>query len=148
MVTEEIPDNCEQDPKPRHQQEDLQHREERISEAVIRDQHPASLLRSQGVRIGRSIVPRDDGFEAVSEIEDDDWEDAVEPVLRDEIASGSQEADQAACDEQSTERRRADDRDAPSAATDPGAESSHGVLGSLGGDHVAEEREAQEGVVG
>jgi hypothetical protein len=28
------------------------------------------------------------GFEAVGEVEDDDWEDAVEPVLRREIASG------------------------------------------------------------
>ena len=28
------------------------------------------------------------GFEAVGEVEDDDWEDAVEPVLRQEIAAG------------------------------------------------------------
>ena len=28
------------------------------------------------------------GFEAVGEVEDDDWEEAVEPVLRDEIAAG------------------------------------------------------------
>ena len=28
------------------------------------------------------------GFEAVGEVEDDDWEKAVEPVLRDEIARG------------------------------------------------------------
>jgi hypothetical protein len=28
------------------------------------------------------------GFEAVGEVEDDDWEDAVEPVLREEIAGG------------------------------------------------------------
>jgi hypothetical protein len=28
------------------------------------------------------------GFEAVGEVEDDDWEDAVEPVLRTEIAAG------------------------------------------------------------
>jgi SpoIIAA-like len=28
------------------------------------------------------------GFEAVGEVEDDDWEDAVEPVLRQEIAQG------------------------------------------------------------
>jgi hypothetical protein len=28
------------------------------------------------------------GFEAVGEVEDDDWEHAVEPVLRDEIAQG------------------------------------------------------------
>jgi SpoIIAA-like len=28
------------------------------------------------------------GYEAVGEVEDDDWEDAVEPVLRDEIAAG------------------------------------------------------------
>jgi SpoIIAA-like len=28
------------------------------------------------------------GFEAVGEVEDDDWEEAVEPVLRQEIASG------------------------------------------------------------
>jgi glucose-6-phosphate-specific signal transduction histidine kinase len=28
------------------------------------------------------------GFKAVGEVEDDDWEKAVEPVLRDEIASG------------------------------------------------------------
>jgi hypothetical protein len=29
------------------------------------------------------------GFEAVGEVEDDDWEDAVEPVLRQEIATGA-----------------------------------------------------------
>ena len=29
------------------------------------------------------------GFEAVGEVEDDDWEDAVEPVLRREIATGA-----------------------------------------------------------
>jgi hypothetical protein len=28
------------------------------------------------------------GFEAIGEVEDDDWEHAVEPVLRDEIAEG------------------------------------------------------------
>ena len=28
------------------------------------------------------------GFEAVGEVEDDDWEDAVEPVLRREMAEG------------------------------------------------------------
>ena len=28
------------------------------------------------------------GFEAVGEVEDDDWEEAVEPVLRREIAEG------------------------------------------------------------
>ena len=28
------------------------------------------------------------GFEAVGEVDDDDWEDAVEPVLRAEIAAG------------------------------------------------------------
>src|SRR4051794_2421999 len=28
------------------------------------------------------------GFEAVGEVEDDDWEDAVEPLLRTEIAEG------------------------------------------------------------
>jgi hypothetical protein len=28
------------------------------------------------------------GFEAVGEVEDDDWEDTVEPVLRTEIANG------------------------------------------------------------
>jgi len=28
------------------------------------------------------------GFEAVGEVEDDDWEDAVEPVLRQEFADG------------------------------------------------------------
>ena len=28
------------------------------------------------------------GFEVVGEVEDDDWEDAVEPVLRAEIAAG------------------------------------------------------------
>ena len=30
------------------------------------------------------------GFEAVGEVEDDDWEQAVEPVLRREIADGRQ----------------------------------------------------------
>jgi SpoIIAA-like len=29
------------------------------------------------------------GFEAVGEVEDDDWEEAVEPVLRREIATGA-----------------------------------------------------------
>src|SRR2546423_15230809 len=28
------------------------------------------------------------GFEAVGEVEDDDWEDTVEPLLREEIAEG------------------------------------------------------------
>lgn len=28
------------------------------------------------------------GFEAIGEVEDDDWEDTVEPVLRQEIAEG------------------------------------------------------------
>lgn len=28
------------------------------------------------------------GFEAIGEVEDDDWEEAVEPVLRQEIAAG------------------------------------------------------------
>jgi hypothetical protein len=28
------------------------------------------------------------GFEAVGEVEDDDWEEAIEPVLRQEIADG------------------------------------------------------------
>lgn len=28
------------------------------------------------------------GFEAVGEVEDDDWEETVEPVLREEIAAG------------------------------------------------------------
>jgi hypothetical protein len=28
------------------------------------------------------------GFEAIGEVEDDDWENTVEPVLRDEIADG------------------------------------------------------------
>jgi hypothetical protein len=28
------------------------------------------------------------GFEAVGKVEDDDWEDAVEPVLRSEISEG------------------------------------------------------------
>jgi hypothetical protein len=28
------------------------------------------------------------GFEAIGEVEDDDWEEAVEPVLRGEIADG------------------------------------------------------------
>jgi SpoIIAA-like len=28
------------------------------------------------------------GFEAVGEVEDDDWEETVEPLLRDEIAQG------------------------------------------------------------
>ena len=29
------------------------------------------------------------GFEAVGEVEDDDWEETVEPVLREEIAEGA-----------------------------------------------------------
>ena len=32
------------------------------------------------------------GFEAVGEVEDDDWEETVEPVLRREIATGAQAA--------------------------------------------------------
>jgi len=28
------------------------------------------------------------GFEAVGEVDDDDWEDTIEPVLRNEIAQG------------------------------------------------------------
>jgi SpoIIAA-like len=28
------------------------------------------------------------GFEAIGEVEDDDWEEAVEPLLREEIAAG------------------------------------------------------------
>lgn len=28
------------------------------------------------------------GFEAIGEVEDDDWEDVVEPILRDELAAG------------------------------------------------------------
>ena len=28
------------------------------------------------------------GFEAIGEVEDDDWEEAVEPLLRREIAAG------------------------------------------------------------
>ena len=36
-----------------------------------------------------SDMPTDTiGFEAVGEVEDDDWEEAVEPVLRREIADG------------------------------------------------------------
>lgn len=30
------------------------------------------------------------GFEAIGEVEDDDWEEAVEPVLRQEMAEGRQ----------------------------------------------------------
>ena len=38
-------------------------------------------------RIGE-MPPGTIGFEAVGEVEDDDWADHVEPVLRDEIATG------------------------------------------------------------
>ena len=34
------------------------------------------------------MPPGTRGFEAVGELDDDDWEDAVEPVLRADIASG------------------------------------------------------------
>jgi hypothetical protein len=34
------------------------------------------------------MPPATIGFEAVGEVEDDDWEEAVEPVLRREIADG------------------------------------------------------------
>jgi hypothetical protein len=34
------------------------------------------------------LPPGTIGFEAIGEVEDDDWEDAVEPVLRQEIAAG------------------------------------------------------------
>ena len=40
------------------------------------------LRRMQDVPVGTI------GFEAVGEVEDDDWEEAVEPVLRQEIADG------------------------------------------------------------
>ena len=32
------------------------------------------------------------GFEAIGEVEDDDWEEAVEPLLREEIAAGRRSA--------------------------------------------------------
>jgi hypothetical protein len=34
------------------------------------------------------MPPGTRGFEAIGELEDDDWEDVVEPVLRQDIASG------------------------------------------------------------
>lgn len=34
------------------------------------------------------VPPGTIGFEAVGEVDDDDWEDVVEPVLRQEIAAG------------------------------------------------------------
>jgi hypothetical protein len=36
----------------------------------------------------RGMPPGTFGFEAIGEVEDDDWERAVEPVLRHEIADG------------------------------------------------------------
>jgi len=36
----------------------------------------------------RDMPPGTVGFEAVGEVEDDDWEDVVEPVLREQIAAG------------------------------------------------------------
>jgi Short C-terminal domain len=36
------------------------------------------------------------GFEAVGEVGDDDWEEAVEPVLRDEIAKAKELLDSGA----------------------------------------------------
>jgi SpoIIAA-like len=42
-----------------------------------------SMLRRMADMPGGTI-----GFEAVGEVEDDDWEEAVEPVLRREIAEG------------------------------------------------------------
>jgi hypothetical protein len=37
----------------------------------------------------KEMPPGTLGFEAVGEVDDDDWEDAVEPVLRREIAEGN-----------------------------------------------------------
>ena len=36
----------------------------------------------------RDMPPGTIGFEAIGKVEDDDWEDAVEPLLRREIADG------------------------------------------------------------
>lgn len=36
----------------------------------------------------RDMPPGTVGFEAVGEVEDDDWEDVVEPVLHEQIAAG------------------------------------------------------------
>ena len=36
----------------------------------------------------KEMPPGTIGFEAIGEVEDDDWEEAVEPVLRREMASG------------------------------------------------------------
>jgi hypothetical protein len=40
------------------------------------------------LRAMTDMPPGTIGFEAVGEVEDDDWEEAVEPVLRREIAEG------------------------------------------------------------
>ena len=46
------------------------------------------------------------GFEAVGEVEDDDWEERVEPVLRREMAEGAKSAC-SICSALSRERSRA-----------------------------------------
>ncbi len=40
------------------------------------------------LRVMRDMPAGTFGFEAIGEVEDDDWEEAVEPVLRREIAEG------------------------------------------------------------
>jgi hypothetical protein len=47
------------------------------------EQEAVPMLRSM-----RDMPPGTLGFEAVGDVDDDDWEDTVEPVLRGEIAAG------------------------------------------------------------
>src|SRR3954464_1020288 len=54
----------------------------RASTRRATEENPAML------RPMRDMPPGTIGFEAVGEVEDDDWEEAVEPVLRREIADG------------------------------------------------------------
>src|SRR3954470_7137539 len=56
----------------------------RASTRRATEENPAML------RPMRDMPPGTIGFEAVGEVEDDDWEQAVEPVLRSEIADGRQ----------------------------------------------------------
>src|SRR3954470_441661 len=53
----------------------------RASTRRATEENPAML------RPMRDMPPGTIGFEAVGEVEDDDWEEAVEPVLRREIAT-------------------------------------------------------------
>ena len=54
----------------------------------MRLRRPAGIVAPTMLRRMSDMPAGTIGFEAVGEVEDDDWEHAVEPVLRDEIAAG------------------------------------------------------------